>query len=178
MYSAERVDWSVWGWTAPPSLIGSIEPVWLIALAPAFAAMWTRLGSRAPSTPRKMAYAVVGIGVAFLLFVPLAGFTGRSVPVLLVAAIMVVVAVSELLLAPIGLSVTTQLAPAVFRAQMMALYFFSVGLGTATSGVLGRFYAPAREVVYFGLNGAAAVVAGLALFALSPRISALMSGVH
>ncbi|AQT79467.1 MFS transporter [Mycolicibacterium litorale] len=178
VYSAERIDWSVSGWTAPPSLIGSIEPVWLIVLAPLFAALWTRLGSRAPSTPHKMAYAVVGIGVAFLLFVPLAGFTGRSVPVLLVAAIMVVVAVAELLLAPIGMSVTTQLAPAAFRAQMMALYFFSVGLGTAISGVLGRFYAPGHEVVYFGLSGAVAVVAGLVLFALAPRISTLMNGVH
>jgi POT family proton-dependent oligopeptide transporter len=47
-----------------------------------------------------------------------------------------VFAVSELLLSPIGLSVTTKLAPEAFRAQMMALYFFSVGLGTSMSGVL------------------------------------------
>jgi dipeptide/tripeptide permease len=33
-------------------------------------------------------------------------------------------AISELLLSPIGLSVTTELAPEAFRAQMMALYFF------------------------------------------------------
>lgn len=178
VYSAERIDWSVSGWNAPPSLIGSIEPVWLIVLAPGFATMWTKLGSRAPSTPHKMAYAVVGIGISFLLFMPLAAFTGRSVPVVLVAAIMVVVAVSELLLAPIGLSVTTQLAPAAFRAQMMALYFFSVGLGTAASGVLGRFYSPAHEVAYFGLSGAVAVIAGLFLLAVAPRISALMNGVH
>ncbi|MGY4710468.1 peptide MFS transporter [Mycolicibacterium sp. CBM1] len=178
VYSADRIDWSLGGWTAPPSLIGSIEPVWLILLAPAFAAMWTRLGSRAASTPHKMAYAVLGIGVAFLLFVPLTVLPGKSVPVLLVVAIMIVVAVSELLLAPIGLSVTTQLAPHAFRAQLMALYFFSVGLGTATSGVLGRFYTAENEGAYFGISGLVAVIAGLLLLVVAPRISRLMTGVH
>ena len=55
---------------------------------------------------------------------------------------MAVFAVSELLISPIGLSVTTKLAPEAFRAQMMALYFFSVGLGTSMSGVLARYYDP------------------------------------
>jgi dipeptide/tripeptide permease len=64
--------------------------------------------------------------------------TGKAVPALLVVGIMAVFAVSELLLSPIGLSVTTKLAPEAFRAQMMALYFFSVGPGTAMSGVLAR----------------------------------------
>ncbi len=57
-----------------------------------------------------------------------------------VVAILAVFAVSELLLSPIGLSVTTKLAPEAFRAQMMALYFFSVGLGTSMSGVLAKYY--------------------------------------
>ena len=85
---------------------------------------------------------------------------------------------SELLLSPIGLSVTTQLAPNAFRAQMMALYFFSVGLGTAMSGVLARYYDPAHEFAYFGLIGTAAVVVGLVVWALAPWISRLMEGVH
>jgi POT family proton-dependent oligopeptide transporter len=118
------------------------------------------------------------MGLAFLLFLPMAGSSGRSVPVLVVMAIMAAFAVSELLLSPIGLSVTTQLAPNAFRAQMMALYFFSVGLGTAMSGVLARYYDPAHEFAYFGLIGAAAIVVGLVVWALAPRISRLMEGVH
>ena len=178
VYSDERMDWSIFGWTAPSSWIGSIEPVWIILLSPVFAVIWTKLGRRAPTTPRKFAYGVIGMGLAFLLFLPMAGTTGRSVPVLAVLAIMSVFAVSELLLSPIGLSVTTQLAPNAFRAQMMALYFFSVGLGTAMSGVLARYYDPAHEFAYFGLIGTAAVVVGLVVWALAPRISRLMEGVH
>jgi POT family proton-dependent oligopeptide transporter len=118
------------------------------------------------------------MGVAFLLFLPMAGTTGRSVPALAVAAILAVVAISELMLSPIGLSVTTQLAPNVFRAQMMALYFFSVGLGTSMSGVLSGYYHPHRELAYFGILGAVAIGVGVVVWALAPRVSRLMEGIH
>jgi POT family proton-dependent oligopeptide transporter len=178
VYSDERMNWSIFGWTAPSNWIGSIEPVWVILLSPVFALLWTRLGNRAPTTPRKFSYGVVGMGLAFLCFVPLASTTGRTVPALLVMAIMAVFAISELLLSPIGLSVTTKLAPEAFRAQMMALYFFSVGLGTAMSGVLAGYYDPAREFAYFGILGGVAVVAGVIVFAIAPSISRRMEGVH
>lgn len=178
VYSDERMNWSIFGWTAPSSWIGSIEPVWIILLSPVFAAMWTKLGNRAPTTPRKFAYGVIGMGVAFLLFLPFAGTTGKAVPALLVAAVLAAFAVSELMLSPIGLSVTTKLAPQAFRAQMMALYFFSVGLGTSMSGVLAGYYDPAREFAYFGILGAVAIAVGVVVFAISGWISRLMEGVH
>jgi POT family proton-dependent oligopeptide transporter len=178
VYSDERMNWSIFGWTAPSSWIGSIEPVWIILLSPVFAVMWTRLGNRAPTTPRKFAYGVIGMGAAFLLFLPMAGSTGKAVPALLIAGILAVFAISELMLSPIGLAVTTKLAPQAFRAQMMALYFFSVGLGTSMSGVLAKYYDPANEFAYFGILGVVAIVAGLAVFGLSGWISRLMEGVH
>ena len=178
VYSDERMNWSVFGWTAPSNWIGSIEPVWIIVLSPVFAIMWTRLGTRAPTTPRKFVYGVIGMGLAFLLFLPMAGTTGKAVPALLVVGIMAVFAISELLISPIGLAVTTKLAPEAFRAQMMALYFFSVGLGTSMSGVLARYYDPDHEFAYFGIIGAVAIVAGVVVFALTPWVSRRMEGVH
>jgi POT family proton-dependent oligopeptide transporter len=178
VYSDERINWTIFGWTAPSSWIGSIEPVWIMALSPLFAILWTKLGRRAPTTPRKFGYGVIGMGLAFLLFLTMAGGTGRSVPVLAVVAVLGVFAVSELILSPIGLSVTTQLAPNAFRSQMMALYFFSVGLGTALSGVLSRYYAADHEFGYFGFIGGTAIVVGVVVWAVAPRISVLMEGVH
>jgi proton-dependent oligopeptide transporter, POT family len=177
-HSDERMDWNIFGWTAPSSWIGSLEPIWIIILSPVFAAMWTRLDRRAPSTPRKFAYGVIGMGVAFLAFLVFAGGTGRSTPALAVLVILGLFAVSELMLSPIGLSVTTKLAPESFRAQMMALYFFSVGLGTSMSGVLAQFYSVDAEFAYFGLNGLVVIVVGLVLLALAPWITRHMEGVH
>ncbi|MGV9752616.1 peptide MFS transporter [Nocardia farcinica] len=178
VYSDERMNWSIFGWTAPSNWIGSVEPVWIIVLSPLFALLWTRLGNRAPSTPRKFALGVIGMGASFLLFMPLAGFSDGGVPAVLVLLVLAGFAISELLLSPIGLAVTTQLAPEAFRAQMMALYFFSVGIGTSMSGVLARFYDPQHEAVYFGVTGAVAIVIGLIVAALGPWISRYMAGVH
>ncbi|MEU4312657.1 peptide MFS transporter [Nocardia sp. NPDC024068] len=178
VYSDERMDWNIFGWTAPSSWIGSVEPVWIIALSPLFALMWTKLGDRAPSTPRKFALGVAGMGAAFLLFLPMAGTTGRAVPALVVLFIMAVFAVSELLISPIGLAVSTQLAPEHFRAQMMALYFLSIALGTTLSGLLARFYSADDEFAYFGITGLVAIAAGAVIAGLSPWITRYMSGVH
>jgi hypothetical protein len=61
---------------------------------------------------------------------------------------------------------------------MMALYFFSVGLGTSMSGVLARYHDPAHGFAYFGIIGAVAVLAGVVVFAIAPWTSRLMEGVH
>ena len=79
---------------------------------------------------------------AFLLFLPMAATTGRSVPALVVVAIMAVFAVSEL------------------------------------SGVLASYYDADHEVAYFGILAAAAILVGLIVWVLAPRISRLMEGVH
>ncbi|WP_405134774.1 peptide MFS transporter [Nocardia sp. NBC_01388] len=178
VYSDERIDWNVFGWTAPSNWIGSMEPVWIIALSPLFAIMWTRLGNRAPSTPHKFAFGVLGMGAAFMLFAIFSGTDGKSVPILFVFAVLGGFAISELLLSPIGLAVTTKLAPNAFRAQMMALYFFSVGIGTSMSGVLSKFYDPSRELAYFGITGLVAVLVGFGVLAIAPWVTRHMEGVH
>ncbi|MEV6767400.1 peptide MFS transporter [Nocardia sp. NPDC051030] len=178
VYSDERINWNVFGWTAPSNWIGSMEPVWIIALSPLFAVMWTRLGNRAPSTPHKFAYGVMGMGAAFFLFALFSGSEGKTVPILFVFIVLGAFAISELLLSPIGLAVTTKLAPNAFRAQMMALYFFSVGLGTSMSGVLSKFYNPSHELAYFGITGTITIVVGIIVWLIAPRVSRLMEGVH
>ncbi|MGV9414560.1 peptide MFS transporter [Nocardia sp. NPDC003693] len=178
VYSDERINWNVFGWNAPPSWISSMEPVWIITLSPLFALLWTRLGNRAPSTPRKFALGVIGMGIAFMLFVLYSGTEGKVVPILFVFVVLGGFAISELLLSPIGLAVTTKLAPNAFRAQMMALYFFSVGIGTSMSGSLSKFYDPSHEFAYFGLTGLVAVAVGVVVWFVAPRISAHMEGVH
>jgi len=178
VYSDERMDWNIFGWTAPPSWIGSEEPIWIILLSPVFAVIWTKVRERAPSTPMKFAIGVIGMGAAFLLFLVFAWSTGKSTPAIAVFFIMAVFAISELMLSPIGLSVTTKLAPEAFRAQMMALYFFSVGLGTSMAGVLAGYYSPEHEVSYFGISGVITIVIGLIMVTLSPWIRRKMEGVH
>ncbi|MGB8994606.1 MAG: MFS transporter, partial [Pseudonocardiaceae bacterium] len=124
------------------------------------------------------ALGAVIMGLAFLLFLPWAGGTGPTTPLLAVAAILLVFAIGELLISPVGLSLATKISPRVFRSQTVALYCLSVALGTAMAGSLARYYSPRHEAPYFGILGAVAIVVGLIIIALSPMIRRLMAGVR
>ncbi|WP_230424032.1 peptide MFS transporter [Prauserella cavernicola] len=178
VYSDERLNRDLFGWEMPVSWVNSVIPVFIIALAPLFATMWTKLGDRQPSTPMKFALGTSLMGVAFLLFLPMAGGTGNTSPLLVLIGILLVFTVAELLLSPVGLSLSTKLAPKTFRTQMVALNFLSVALGTALSGSLAEYYSPESEGSYFGIVGAVAVVVGVAIGLLSPFIRKLMQGVR
>ena len=178
IYSDERLDRHILGWEMPVSWVQAINPVFIILLAGAFAALWTRLGDRQPSTPVKFAAGTAIMGVAFLLFLPMRGGGPNSAPLLGLIGVLFVFTLAELLLSPVGLSVTTQLAPRAFHTQMVALFFLSIALGTAMAGVLAKYYDPDRETGYFSILGIAAIVLGVALAALSPVITRLMSGVR
>jgi len=178
IYSDQQLDRDILGWEMPVSWVQSINPVFIILLSGAFAALWTRLGPRQPSSPVKFALATVVMGVAFLLFLPMAGDGPNSAPLLGLVGILFVFTVAELLLSPVGLSLSTKLAPAVFRTQMVALFFLSIALGTALSGVLADYYDPADEVPYFAILGGVAIVLGAVLALLTPMLRRLMEGVR
>ncbi len=175
IYSDKRLDRDLFGWVMPVSWVQSINPVFIILLAGAFAALWTRLGPRQPSAPLKFAMATVIMGVAFLLFLPLAGGGPNSAPLLALVGILFVFTIAELLLSPVGLSLSTQLAPRAFHTQMVALFFLSVALGTAMAGTLAKYYSPSHETAYFGVLGLIAIVLGAVLAALSPLLRRLMA---
>ncbi|GAA2885637.1 MFS transporter [Actinoplanes cyaneus] len=178
IYSDERLDRALGGWEMPVSWVQSINPVFIIILSGVFAALWTRLGDRQPSSPIKFAAGTVVMGLAFLLFLPFAGGGPNSTPLLALAGILLVFTIAELLLSPVGLSLTTKLAPHVFRTQMVALFFLSIALGTAASGTLAGYYSADHETAYFGILGGVAIILGLALAAGSRPISRLMGGVR
>ena len=178
IYSDKKLDRSLFGWEMPVSWVQSINPVFIIVLSGVFAALWTRLGTRQPSTPVKFALGTAIMGVAFLLFLPFAGGGPNSTPLLAIVGILLVFTIAELLLSPVGLSVATKLAPEAYRTQMVALFFLSVALGTAVSGWLAQFYNPDDEVPYFSILGGIAIVIGLALLAAAKPVLTLMRGVR
>lgn len=176
-YSDERLDRDLGGWTMPVSWVQSINPVFIILLAPVFAAVWQRLGSRQPSTPVKFGVGTVIMGVAFLLFLPMP--TGENtVPLIALAGVLLVFTLAELFISPPGLSVTTKLAPQQFNTQMVALYFLSISLGTAMAGRLGAYYDPEDETGYFLFIGLVAIAVGTALLLAVRPVRKLMAGVH
>lgn len=178
VYSDKRLNRDLFGWEMPVSWVNSINPIFIIVLSGVFAAIWTKLGSRQPSTPVKFGLAAIVMGAAFLLFLPFAGGGENSTPLLAIVGILFVFTVAELLLSPVGLSVTTKLAPEAFHTQMVALFFLSVSLGTAISGQLATLYNPDDEVPYFSSLGLIAIAVGVVLLLFAKPVLKLMRGVR
>jgi POT family proton-dependent oligopeptide transporter len=182
IYSDKQLDRTMFGIELPPPVVQSINPVFIIILSGVFAALWTKLGDRQPSTPVKFGLASIIMGVAFLLFIPFAGGAPNSTPFLAIVGILFVFTVAELLISPIGLSVTTKLAPARFHTQMVALFFLSIALGTAIAGQLAGLYDPENnpqgEIPYFLILGLIAMAVGAALLLAVKPVLRLMRGVR
>ncbi len=178
VYSDQRLDRSLGDWTMPVAWVQSINPVFIIVLSGVFAAIWTRLGARQPSTPTKFALGTGIMGVAFLLFLPFTGTGENGTPLLALVGILLVFTIAELLLSPVGQSVATKLAPPKFQTQMVALFFLSVSLGTAVTGVLSRYYTPTNEAPYFTVLGLAAVAVGVVLLVTARPVLKLMRGIR
>jgi POT family proton-dependent oligopeptide transporter len=178
IYADQRLDRTILGLELPPSVVQSINPAFIIIFAAVFAAMWTKLGDRQPVTPVKFAIGTVVMGIAFFIFIPLAGGGANSVPFIVMVLVYFLFTMAELCLSPVGQSLATKLAPQAFHSQMVALFFLSVASGTAASGSLAGFYSTDNEVPYFLTIGAVSIVVGLLLFAFRKPIVKLMAGVR
>ncbi|MDR2257180.1 MAG: peptide MFS transporter [Arthrobacter sp.] len=177
IYADERLNRTLFGWEMPPSVVNSINPVFIILFAGVFAAMWTKLGSRQPSTPLKFAMGTGIMGIAFLVFIPFSGGAANSVPLMAIVLILFLFTLAELCLSPVGQSLATRLAPKAFHSQMVALFFLSVALGSAAAGTLAGFYSSDNEVPYFLVIGLAAIAVAVLLVLVRKPILKLMAGV-
>ncbi|MHA3684183.1 peptide MFS transporter [Leucobacter sp. HY1908] len=177
-YADTRLNLNLFGWTMPPSMVQSINPIFIIIFAGVFAGMWVKLGARQPSTPVKFALGTGLMGVAFLCFIPFAGWADGSVPLIAFAGILFLFTMAELCLSPVGQSLSTKLAPRAFHSQMVALFFLSVSLGSAASGSLASLYTAEAEVSYFLVIGLASIAVAILLLVVRKPILKLMSGVR
>ncbi len=172
----------VLGHAFPSSWWQSVNSVWVILLAPVFAYLWIKLGSRQPSSPLKFTLGLLFVALSFVLMVPAAKLTaeGKVGPMWLVG-LYFLQTVGEMCLSPVGLSTMTKLAPQRLVGLVMGIWFLAAALGNKLAGVLaGDFKSDnAGELATFFWHQAIWVgVATLVLFALIPWTRKLMCGVR
>jgi POT family proton-dependent oligopeptide transporter len=179
-YADQRTDLTIGSWEIKPAWFQSLNPLFVIALAPVFAWLWVRLGGRQPSTPKKFAFGLFFASMSFLVMIIPAYLNGTDTlvsPYWLVLSFFLVV-IGELLLSPVGLSATTKLAPQAFAAQTMSLWFLTSASAQAINAQVVKFYNPENEITYFGVIGVVALVVGILLYFCAPIIEKYMRGVR
>lgn len=172
----QRVDRNLLGWIIPVGWLVSVQALTIIVLSGFFAWMWTALGKRQPSSSGKFVIAMLVIGLTFLGYLPYLGSEAISMPLGMLVILLLGFTISELCLSPIGLSVSTKLAPMAFQTQMLALFFMSLALGYAAGGKLGSFYTEDTEVTYFIAMAAIGILTSVLLMACLPFIKRASKG--
>lgn len=133
------------------SLHGLLVVVLMSPLLAIFAALRRR--NCEPSVPAKMIWGHVVTSASFLLMATAClygGDGGRVSPMWLIGCY-VLLSLAELLLAPMSLSLITQLAPPSQTARMVGLWLATVALGNALTGTLGLLWGYWPNHRYFAL---------------------------
>jgi len=165
----------------PSSWFQSVEPFFVITLAPVFAWLWVRLGSRQPSSPGKFAIALSLLSVSFFL-VALASMLFEQQQVKVspwwLVGVYFLHALGELSLSPVGLSMVTKLAPARILGFIMGIWFLTNALGNFLAGSVAGFFDRLPLPQLFGAVGLVSLAATFVLALLVKPIRGLMSGVR
>ena len=159
----------VFGYAFPSSWFQSVQPVFVILLAPVFGWLWVRLGRREPSVPAKFALGLLFMGLAFLVLVPAGAMASgegiRVSPWFLVASYFIS-ELGELCISPVGLSAVTKLAPLRIVGLMMGVWFLSNAFRNKVAGWAAGFFSSMPLNALFGYVTVVLLIASAVMFML------------
>jgi POT family proton-dependent oligopeptide transporter len=158
----------------------SINPFWIIVLTPLIVSFFGFLKARGKelSTPSKFAWGTIIAGLSSLVMVFACLSTNiyqDKVSSWWIFSSYGVFTISELFVSPVGLSLTSKVAPRRLTALMMGGWFITTSLGGKISGILAGFWDTFdNKAVFFAISVIAALIAGLLLFPLAKKLNRIV----
>ncbi len=193
LFAANNLNNNVIGIPLDPNGVNnSANSFFVIAFAALLGLLWVWLDKRKlePNTVLKFGLAFLFLAGGFYVFYTARFFTdGNGVSSLTLFTFgWLVITLGELCLSPIGMSIMTKLAPQKLQAIMMGMWFLASAYGQYFAGILGANIAKASDAmsnmdkltVYtegYKQLGIYALIAGIALIAISPLVKKYMQEV-
>ena len=180
LFAERNTENRVFGRPFPSPFYQSVNSLFLILLAPVFAWVWLRLGSREPSSPTKFVLGLLMVGAGFLILAvgAVAATSGVRVSPGWLLVTYFCHTVGELCLSPVGLSAMTKLAPPSVAGLMMGVWFLALSVGNYMGGRIASMYETLPLHTLFGAVGAFAIIASLLLALFVRPMVRLMGGVR
>ncbi|GAA1856315.1 peptide MFS transporter [Brevibacterium marinum] len=170
VYADSRVELNIGSYSMPAAYISTFEVIAGIIAGPIIAAYGQKLANRpnrrVPSTTSKLAFGFVLMTLTFGLFAIFPLIFSGLIPLAVVIAGMFVMGITEVMYAPIGMSMASQLSPVAFNSQMMALWGLTTAAGASLSGFMGQLYSASNEVGFFALMTVISLLTAVFLFAI------------
>lgn len=185
LYTDKYIDRTIGSWEVPTSWFQSVNPLFIVALAPLFAIFWTsRLGSKF-TTPVKMGMGMILLGIGFFFMLGAVAERGGENPDITVKASLIwlvltylIHTIGELALSPVGLSVVTKLAPVKFASLMMGVWLLSSFLANIIGGFVAAYVEALGAFTIFASISGFVIFLGLVMIALKGPILRMMHGVR
>ncbi|MFJ6797868.1 peptide MFS transporter [Streptomyces sp. NPDC091268] len=182
LFADDKTAGTVFGFDFSATWYQSLNPLFVMALAPVFAWLWLWLArkNQEPNTIVKFAMGLLLIGASFFVFIVPMGMAGDGTKVspMWLVSIYMIQTIGELCVSPVGLSVTTKMAPQKYASQMMGVWFLAVTAGDCITSLLSIGGVDLNGTWVIAFEALAAALAGFAVYAYRKKVQALMGGVH
>jgi len=154
----------------PTAMLQSMEPVFLLMIAPLVLLMRKKLEDKkiyiTPGTSASMGLFMLGISFCVLAFSTT--LLSPKIPIIWLFLSFIIMACAELFLLPIIMSALSELSPTHWRGLMMGIFALSTSIASYLSGFLGEVISPISGETSLSTYGA--VFLDLGLFAASSSV--------
>jgi POT family proton-dependent oligopeptide transporter len=163
IWADKKTEWSLWGLEIPSTWFQSLNPLFIIALAPLLSRFWNwqRKSNKEPSSITKMALGCLWMGVAFILMIFISGLAQgeEKLNLFWITSVVLLFTVGELYLSPIGQAMVSKVAPVRMVSMFMGVWFASNFFGNYLSGYIGSYYDRMSNQSYFAIMVAMSLLA-------------------
>lgn len=183
LYTENFIDRTVGGFTIPTEWFQSVNPAFIILLAPLFSMFWNFLScsGKEPSIPVKMGCGMILLGLGFVLMTGAAlqhdAAAGAKASLLWLVGAYLLHTMGELCLSPIGLSMVSKLSPVRLASFMMGVWFLSSFVANIAGGVIASFFSRLGAMSIFMTIAVVSVCLGIVLLFIRNWILEKMHGI-
>ena len=182
IYTQQYTDRMIGDFEVPAAWFQSLNPFFIITLAPIIAAFWVKLGKREPNSPVKFAMALFFLALGFVCMIGAVMEQGGDLNVktsmLWLVGAFFFHTLGELCLSPIGLSLVTKLAPLRLASLMMGAWFGFNAIANYVAGLVGSHVGELGAMAIFSGIAISATISGVILLLCANKLVAWMHGVE
>lgn len=177
LFALRYTNRNLFGFEMPPSWLLSAESIYLIVLAFPLAFLYQYLVKRKkdPSPPMKCALSLFAIGVCFVIMtlgsiqIPVGAVASLLSPGYLLSAY-ALMALGEMLICPIGLSLITHLSPHKYTAMLVGVWYFCIGVAFYLGGLVAGYMTDFKLSEFFNLFVIATFIPAIVLLLLVKKL--------
>lgn len=185
LYTDKFINRNVFGFEIPTAWFQSVNPLFIVILAPFFATFWMSETGKKFSTPVKMGMGMILLGIGFFFMLGAVSERGGNNPDIAVKASIIwlvmtylIHTLGELALSPVGLSMVTKLAPAKFGSLMMGVWLLSSFFANIIGGFVASFVGSMGAFAIFSTIAGFVIFLGLIMIMLKKPILKMMHGIR